>query len=62
MLLLALKVLSIDLFYINLCLLSFLLTGANLYGYYHCDKEQSAQLGKYGKSAVVSIVARSIAG
>ena len=59
---LLLKVISFDFFYANLCLMSFLLTGANLYGYYHCDKDQAANLGKYGKNAVVNIVSKGIIG
>ena len=57
-----LKLISIDLFYFNLCLMSFLLTGANLYGYYHCDKEQAERLEKYGKSAALGVFTNAILG
>ncbi len=56
------KVISLDLFDGNLCMISFLLTGANLYGYYHCDKEQQANLGKFGRNTVVNIVSRGLIG
>ena len=60
--LLLINILSLNFFNANLCLISFVLVGANLYGYYHCDKEQAANIQKYGRGTVVSIVANAIAG
>ena len=54
------KIISFDIFNANQCLISFLLTGANLYGYYHCDKEQANKITGLGKSAVVTIVSKGI--
>ncbi len=58
--LLFLKIISFNIFYANLCLISFILIATNLNGYWNCDKEQKGQMMKYGQGMIVSIVANKL--